>query len=132
MVKAELSYNPYLLETVITFNGSKPKINSLVEKHLSDTLQSWIASLPDIFYSEMNGWDFDLDFVGTKVDFEALQMAFDAARVGRSSVRIFHKNELECAERKSEVISALIDWLKENPNRRFSLSDFWQNKVCRR
>ena len=32
MVKAELSYNPYLLETKIKFNGEKPRINSLVEK----------------------------------------------------------------------------------------------------
>lgn len=32
MVKVELNYNPYLLETSIKFNGQEPRINSLVEK----------------------------------------------------------------------------------------------------
>ena len=27
MVKTELSYNPYLLETGVKFNGNEPKIN---------------------------------------------------------------------------------------------------------
>lgn len=33
MVKVELSYNPYLLETDIKFNGSSPMVNSVVEKY---------------------------------------------------------------------------------------------------
>ena len=33
MAKAELSYNPYLMETEVKFNGRSPRINSLVEKH---------------------------------------------------------------------------------------------------
>lgn len=129
MVKAELSHNPYLLETEITFNGSKPKINSLVEKHQAGNLQNWIADLPDIFYSEMNGWDFDLDFVGTKIDYEALQSAFDAAGIGHDSVRIFHKNELESVDRKSSEIAALLEWFKDNPNCRFDYPGFWQDNA---
>jgi hypothetical protein len=123
-VKAELSHNPYLLETVVKFNGREPKINSLVEKYQTGKLQSWIAKLPDIFYNEMNGWDFDLDFSGTRIDFEFLQEAFDAAGVSRDSVRLFHKNEVEGAGRKSEEISALLLWFESNPNRRFAFADF--------
>jgi hypothetical protein len=69
MVKAELIHNPYLLETAVRFNGREPKINSLVEKYRADRLQDWIAKLPAIFYNQMNGYDFDLDFSGTKTDF---------------------------------------------------------------
>lgn len=126
MVKAELSYNPYLLETGITFNGREPKINSSVEKYRAGNLQNWIAKLPEIFYNEMNGWDFDLDFTGTKIDFEALQAAFDAVGVSRESVRLFHKNELECVERKSQEITDLLAWFKDNPNRKFDFKAFWQ------
>lgn len=33
MVKTELSYNPYLMETVVKFNDQPPKINSIIEKY---------------------------------------------------------------------------------------------------
>ena len=39
MVKAELSYNPYLQETKIRFNGRSPRVNSLVEKYQKEKLQ---------------------------------------------------------------------------------------------
>ena len=35
MVYAELSHNPYLLKTVVTFNGQEPRSNSQIEKYLS-------------------------------------------------------------------------------------------------
>jgi hypothetical protein len=124
MVKAELSYNPYLLETAVKFNGREPKINSLVEKYRAGKLQAWIAQLPDIFYNEMNGYDFDLDFSGTEIDFDYLQASFDGAGVSRESVRLFHRNELKSVERKSSAISALLDWLENNPNRKFNFADF--------
>jgi hypothetical protein len=128
-VKAELSYNPYLLETCVKFNGQVPKINSLVEKYRAGKLQGWIAKLPDIFYNEMNGWDFDLDFYGTKIDFESLQAAFDAVGVNRDSVCVFHKNELECVERKSVEIADLLAWFENNPNRKFTFADFRQTNA---
>jgi len=128
MVKAELSYNPYLLETGVTFNGCKPKINSLVEKHLRGPLQKWVGRIPDIFCGEMNGYGFELEFTGTTADFEALQAAFqatfDTKKISRKSVRLFHKNELEDARKKSERLSGLLDWLCGNPNRRFDYPAF--------
>jgi hypothetical protein len=125
-VKAELSHNPYLLETKVKFNGHEPKINSMVEKYRAAKLQSWTEKLPDIFYNEMNGWDFDLDFSGTAIDFECLQSAFDAAGANRDSVCLFHKNELEPVERKSAEIADLLTWFEKNPNRKFAFADFRQ------
>ena len=40
MVRAELVYNPYLLETEVLFDGKPPRINSLVEKYQGEKLQT--------------------------------------------------------------------------------------------
>lgn len=136
MVKAEISYNPYLLETVIKFNGQKPKINSLVERYHDARLQSWISKIPEIFYNEMNGYNFDLDFSGTKADYNDLIGAFNHANVRttetqksngeivQADVRLFFKNELEDSQTKSQEIARLLNWFKQTPNRKFDEKHF--------
>ena len=124
MVKAELSYNPYLLETKIKFNGQEPRINSLVEKYQNDTLQNWIKKIPSIFYDEMNGYDFELEFSGTKLEYEDLEIALADAGVTSNMVRLFHKNELDCRLSKTEKIDELLKWFEENPNRKFDFQIF--------
>ena len=121
MVKAELSYNPYLQKTEIRFNGQSPRINSHVEKYLDKKLQSWIHQLPYIFRDEMNGYDFELEFTGTRLDFEELQRAFYDAGVSEAQVHIFHKNELDERDVKLEKIDHLLNWLDETSNRRFNI-----------
>lgn len=127
MVKTELNYNPYLLETSVMFNGNEPKINSMVEKYIAGKLQSWILILPDIFYNEMNGWNFDVDFSGTKTDFESLQKAFDETDKGKGSVSLFHKNELESVEQKKQRITDLLSWFDSNRNRKFDYGAFMKS-----
>lgn len=124
MVKAELSYNPYLLETSIKFNGRKPRINSLVEKYHQNVLQSWVSRIPSIFYDEMNGYDFELDFSGTKSDCEDVKTAFLDAGVDETQVRIFHKNELDCRYVKIQQIENLLEWFGKNKNRKFDYALF--------
>ncbi|MEQ6378644.1 hypothetical protein RZN25_17710 [Bacillaceae bacterium S4-13-56] len=136
MVKAELSYNPYLLETKVKFNGQDPKINSLVEKFQEGKLHDWITEIPAVFYNEMNGYDFDLDFSGTKADFEELEQAFVDSRVSTkpetkasgeivpAEVRIFFKNEIENSRKKSKEIDDLLTWLNTTPNRKFDNARF--------
>jgi hypothetical protein len=129
MVKAELTYNPYLLETAITFNGNEPKINSAVLKYRNKKLQNWIEKLPTIFYNEMNGWDFTLDFSGTTVDCEDICSAFSAESIGGKTVNIIHKNELESAPKKERRISDLLTWFENNPNRKFNFKKFRDENV---
>jgi disulfide oxidoreductase YuzD len=136
MVKAELSYNPYLLETKVKFNGQEPKINSLVEKYQEGKLQAWITEIPAVFHNEMNGYDFDLDFSGTKADFEELEQAFvdsgvstmpetkASGEIAPADVRIFFKNELEDSRTKSKEIDDLLTWLNATPNRKFDNASF--------
>jgi beta-phosphoglucomutase-like phosphatase (HAD superfamily) len=129
MVKAELTYNPYLLETAITFNRNEPKINSAVDKYKTSKLQNWVNRLPDIFYNEMNGWDFTLDFSGTSVDFEDVCNAFERTTNKAVNVNIIHKNELENAPQKSIEIAAILSWFESNPNRKFDFKKFREDNV---
>ena len=121
MVKAALSYNPYLQETQIRFNGQAPRINSHVEKYLDKKLQTWIHELPLIFRDEMNGYDFELEFTGTKLDYEELKRSFSNAGVSDAQVHIFHKNELDERDVKLEKIDQLLNWLDETSNRRYNI-----------
>lgn len=124
MINAELTHNPYLLQTSVKFNGHAPRINSQIEKYEDKILTDWVAKIPGIFYDEMNGYDFDLYFIGTKSDFEEVRNTFLEAGISEDLVRLFHKNELEDAETKSHEIDVLLTWLRENPNRKFDLESF--------
>ena len=126
MITAELNHNPYLLETTVLFNGQIPKINSQIEKFNKRTLKDWVDRVPQIFYEEMNGYDFDLRFIGTKSDFMAVKKAFEKAGVSEDEVRLFHKNILEDVDTKSTEIDELITWLKDKKNRKFNPESFFQ------
>ena len=124
MVYADLTHNPYLLQTHVSFNGHEPKINSQIEKYEKQILKDWVDKVPAIFYDEMNGYDFDLNFTGTKPDFEEIKKAFADAGVSEEDVRLFFKNELEDAITKSEEIDELLKWLRGNFNRKFDYEKF--------
>lgn len=95
MVKTELSYNPYLMETVVKFNDQPPKINSIIEKYRDKKLQEWVELLPQVFRDEMNGYGFDFYFSGTESDYELIKSSFRKAGVTDNEVAFFYKNELE-------------------------------------
>ena len=134
MVKVEVNYNPYLKETDIKFNGQNPRINSIVEKYQHDSIQTWTSKMPMIFYDEMNGFNFELEFSGTQMDCEDVERAFRKAGVSEKQVKIFHKNELDCRKTKLKQIDDFLQWLKDNRNRKFEYDlfaeeneDFFEN-----
>lgn len=124
MVSAELAHNPYLLTTEVKFNGKSPRINCQIEKYLGKPLKDWVSLVPDIFYQEMNGYDFDLYFMGTTSDFNELREAFLDAGVSQKEVRLFHKRELEDPEKKDLEITELLQWMQRHPNRKFDSERF--------
>lgn len=126
MVKVELSYNPYLLETNIKFNGQEPRINSLVEKYQHNILQTWVSKIPSIFYDEMNGYGFELEFSGTVLDCEDVAATFLEAGVDDTQVKLFHKNELDCRYSKVQQIEKLLKWFEDNRNRKFDYESFME------
>lgn len=125
MISAELQHNPYLLETDVKFNGQSPRINSQIEKYEKQLLSDWVKNVPRIFYDEMNGYDFDLFFSGTKYDFQKLNEVFSHLGVTQEQVRLILRNELEDAEVKSNKIKELIAWLRVNRNRQFNFDAFY-------
>jgi len=125
MISAELNHNPYLLLTTVKFNGQPPRINSQIEKYEHQPLKDWVRLVPSIFYNEMNGYDFDLYFIGTKSDFEEVVNSFEAVNVTSEQVKLIQKNEIEDPDTKSAEIDALLSWIREHPNRKFDYSSFW-------
>lgn len=129
MVKAELSYNPYLRETIVNFNGQAPRINSQIEKYQDKRLHDWIEKLPLIFHDEMNGYGFELHFSGVPEDYERIRKAFSKMNVPENEVSFFQRNELEGPVIKKQRIKNILSWLEGNPNRRFDYAGFMdQNK----
>ncbi len=124
MIKAELSYNPYLNETSVKFNDQPPRVNSLVEKYQDEILNDWIDKIPSIFHDEMNGYGFELDFSGTELDYKNLQKAFEKNGITNEEVQIFYKNELESRSTKVDRYEKLLTWFQENPNRWFDFEAF--------
>lgn len=124
MIKAELSYNPYLSETSVRFNDQPPRVNSLVEKYQDEILNDWIDKIPSIFHDEMNGYGFELDFSGTELDFQNIQKVFAKSGITNEDVQIFYKNELESRSTKVERLEKLLLWFQEHPNRWFDFDAF--------
>lgn len=124
MITAELEHNPYILKTAIRFNKKEPRVNSLVEKYQTAKLQTWIKKIPSIFHDEMNGYDFSLEFSGTRTDYEELKKAFADAGVTQNQVNILLKRQLEDRLSKLEDLNSLLVWLNDNPNHYFDLETF--------
>ena len=117
MVKAELSYNPYLQETEVKFNGRPPRINSLIEKFQNKRLQEWIKDIPSIFHDEMNGYNFDLVFKGTAMDFQELEKSFIEAKVSKEQTNLVFSKEMESRIIKTVELDEALEWLEQNRNR---------------
>lgn len=125
MVKVELKYNPYVLETKVYFNGQLPKINSQIEKFENKKLFVWSDKLLDILYSEMNGYDFDLDFSGTKADYEKIKYLIEKNHLN-SEIRLNFVNRLEEAAKKCRRFKEMITWLRRSSIEEFHFLEFWE------
>lgn len=125
MVKVELKYNPYVLETKVYFNGQLPKINSQIEKFENKRLFVWSDKLLDILYSEMNGYDFDLDFSGTKTDYEKIKYLIEKNHLN-SEIRLNFVNRLQEAAKKCRRFKEMITWLKRSSIEEFHFLEFWE------
>ena len=124
MVKVNLDYNPYTMDFKAKFNGKEPHVNSLVEKYEHLPLQTWIKEIPHILYDEMNGYDFDLEFVGPDLEYDDLVASFREKNILDKDVRCSHVKTLECRKDKLQEMSNLNEWLDTNINNRLDLPTF--------
>ena len=121
MPKIVLKYNPYIKETEVTFNGKSPGLNCLVENYRESFLQEWLTRLPDIFRNEMNGYDFDIDFIGTKLDFKNLTKTFKDAGEKYKCIHLFHKEALDDRKTKAKKLEDFYKWVESNSNKLFDM-----------
>ena len=128
MAKVELSYNPYMMQTTVKFNERNPFANSLVENYVHSKLQTWLKDAPQIISDEMNGYDFDLEYYGTKMDFDELKHSFEKPEIPQN-VTLFLKNELESRSKKVEEIEQLLIWLDNNRNDNFDFDTFLRDNI---
>lgn len=124
-VVVNLDYNPYTLETRLTLNEKKPRVNCFIEKYTDQILQNWVSQLPNLLYNEMNGYGFGLEFEGTTLEYEAIKKALKDANVKDTpeGVKPFHKRTRESRMEKLAKVEELFDWLEANPNERFNFDE---------
>lgn len=124
MVKVNLEYNPYIMDFKAKFNGKEPHINSSVERYARTPLQMWINDLPHMLYDEMNGYDFDLEFIGPDLEYDDIVASFINVGVSSDDVRCIHVKSMESRIDKLKRIQELCDWLDNNTNARLDLNTF--------
>ena len=90
MKKVNIKYNPYIVDTVITIDGQKPKANSALNVG-KRRLQEWIEKLPQIILDEYRDSNIIIDFTGTVSDYEDIESAFNAYKDKISATCNFHK-----------------------------------------
>ena len=125
MVKAELYYNPYKIETKVKFNGNEPRVNSMIEKYEDKRLQDWIEEIPLLFKEELSGYDFDLDFIGTDFEFDEVKAIFEKKVGDGEFVNITHVETLMDRASKIKQITEFLQWLSTANSNYFDYQDFY-------
>lgn len=90
MKKVNIKHNPYIVDTVITIDGQKPKANSALNVG-KRRLQEWIEKLPQILLDEYRDSNITIDFTGTVSDYEDIESSFNAYKDKISTTCNFHK-----------------------------------------
>ena len=123
MIKAELSYNPYILESKALFNGKEPHANSAIKKYEKERLQDWINEVPYVFYQELNGYDFQINFSGTKLEFNELKKVFEKS-VPKELYKLEHCKILGSRRIKLDMIKKTLQWLQDTECEYFNYEEF--------
>lgn len=118
-MKVTIKYNPYVIQTVITVDGEKPKPNSSLNVG-KKRLQEWIEKLPDIIFEEYKDRNISIDFTGSVSDYEDLKASFDAHKEDYSVEYTFNKaKDINDVEKTiddifNDIQNGPIPELKEN------------------
>ena len=127
MVKAELYYNPYKIETKVKFNGNEPRINSLIEQYENKRLQEWLEEVPLLFKEELNGYDFDLNFIGTDLEYDAVKKVFEQAVGDDEFVNLIHSETLMDRNSKLKQVKEFLEWLSGEQSEYFDYNEFYSS-----
>lgn len=80
MAQVTVKYNPYRLITKIIINGRDVENDSnLFRVTKGKRLQEWCSEFPKMLRDEINSCDLDIEFVGTELDWDDFEDAFNIA-----------------------------------------------------
>ena len=80
MAQITVKYNPYRLVTEIFINGRSVENDSnLFRVTKGKRLQEWCTDFPKMLRDEINSCDMDIEFVGTELDWDDFEDAFNIA-----------------------------------------------------
>ncbi|WP_404354098.1 dynamin family protein [Exiguobacterium aurantiacum] len=105
MSKVYLEYNPFKLETNILIEGEAVRENSVLNVG-NKRLQEWVDQLPIYLYEECNENEFELEFMGTSMDFEDVEEVVAKARQKDIRIHLTHipVRELDHMEQRIEEL----------------------------
>ncbi|TCI28222.1 hypothetical protein EVJ33_14755 [Exiguobacterium sp. SL-10] len=105
MSKVYLEYNPFKLETIILIEGEAVRENSVLNVG-NKRLQEWVDQLPIYLYEECNENEFELEFMGTSMDFEDVEEVVAKARQKDIRIHLTHipVRELDHMEQRIEEL----------------------------
>lgn len=113
MKKVKIVYNPFLLTTVITVDGKKPKENSSLDFQ-KQRLQEWAEKFPRIILEEYRDKNISIEFTGTLDDFMDLKEILRANKYQMQFDEFIHHRTPDVEEVEREVINIYND-IKEGP-----------------
>lgn len=113
MAEIFLKYNPYQLKTTITIDGEAIAENSALQKD-GKRLQEWIDELPQLLVDECNENQFNLTFMGTKIDLEDIEQVGKEAQEQGITINVKHRPVKEIKNMKAEI-QTLFKEITEGP-----------------
>lgn len=113
MEKIFIKYNPYIVKVEILVNGEKPQAESFLnfEDH---RLQEWIDDLPSILVNEYNSKDFQIEFYGTKLDYEDICMMAKSAKNQGINIEVSYIPAKEMTNKEEEIKKIFME-IQEGP-----------------
>lgn len=113
MKKVKIIYNPFLLTTVITVDGKKPKENSSLD-FKKQRLQEWAEKFPKIILEEYRDKNISIEFTGTLDDFSDLKEILNANKCQMRFDGFIHHRTPDVEEVERDVID-IYNEIKKGP-----------------
>ncbi|WP_261806255.1 dynamin family protein [Lapidilactobacillus luobeiensis] len=117
MHKVKLTHNPYRVKTTISSNGNELAVDSKMKNFLNRRFQLWVDQIPELLVGEYNDFDFELDFYGTELDYQDLEVAVHDAvttNKGKWKFNLTHHQAKAFGEKEKEL-KKLFKEIKQLP-----------------
>lgn len=113
MKTVKIKYNPYLLKTDISIDGSEPKANSSL--HFGkQRLQEWAEKFVAIFLDEYRDANVSIEFTGSLTDYNDLKETIEAS-ADKISVKNWVHNCVQDVEEVENKVYEIFNEIQDGP-----------------